>query len=341
MHAPLAEPAKPVDPQPWTAVIVRAMFLASSWTWVIGMFFPMYLIDDFGFAGWLAFAVPNVIGAAAMGVILRRRWQSEAIVEEHERAMRAFSCVTVAFHVGFIAWSATSLFDIFREVVGTAAGPLIAAIVFLAGWGLSCLSWSALFRAGAAAWLISAGFMLLASQTSWGVTLRLPPEAGFRPLEDLLPALPALCLGFACCPFLDLSFHRVRQMTPGPVGSASFILGFGVFFLAMISATALYATDLARGSYSYYTMGHVLLQSVFTIAVHLRCLCPQSFHARLNQARPRPRLAPWAAALSGVALLAALLGSLPEYREGYSASRLAYELALSCYGLVFPVYVVT
>ncbi|MDB5302268.1 MAG: hypothetical protein JWO87_3931, partial [Phycisphaerales bacterium] len=40
-------------------------FLACSWTWCIGMFLPVLLVRDFGEMGWLVFAAPNVVGAAA------------------------------------------------------------------------------------------------------------------------------------------------------------------------------------------------------------------------------------------------------------------------------------
>ncbi len=42
-------------------------YVATSWTWVIGMMLPVLLIRDFGPMGWLVFAVPNVIGAASLG----------------------------------------------------------------------------------------------------------------------------------------------------------------------------------------------------------------------------------------------------------------------------------
>ena len=36
-----------------------ACFLGCSWTWVIGMFFPIMLLRDYGVAGWLVFLTPS------------------------------------------------------------------------------------------------------------------------------------------------------------------------------------------------------------------------------------------------------------------------------------------
>src|SRR3954466_11135783 len=79
-----------------------AAFLACSWTWCIGMFLPVLLIRDYGLAGWWVFAVPNVIGAAAMGTVLRDAQASRRLVAAHRTACRWFSIVTICFHGFFI-----------------------------------------------------------------------------------------------------------------------------------------------------------------------------------------------------------------------------------------------
>src|SRR5688500_16462821 len=78
-----------------------ALFLAASWTWVIGMFLPVLLVRDFGMWGWIVFAVPNVIGAAAMGWRLRDADASKRFVRGHASACRACSLVTIAYHSFF------------------------------------------------------------------------------------------------------------------------------------------------------------------------------------------------------------------------------------------------
>jgi hypothetical protein len=79
-----------------------AMFLGMSWTWCIGMFLPVLLVRDYGVMGWIIFAVPNVLGAAAMGWTIRDRSASVQIVTAHASASQWFSIVTVAFHIAFV-----------------------------------------------------------------------------------------------------------------------------------------------------------------------------------------------------------------------------------------------
>ena len=81
-----------------------AIYLGMSWTWCIGMFLPVLLIREMGIWGWVVFAVPNVIGAALMGWVLKFPESSQRLVESHGVACRAFSGVTIAFHVFFVLW---------------------------------------------------------------------------------------------------------------------------------------------------------------------------------------------------------------------------------------------
>ncbi len=81
-----------------------AFFLACSWTWCIGMFLPVLLVRNWGIWGWVVFAIPNIIGAAAMGWVIRSRDVSEHILERHRLAIAIFSLITVAFHIYFVYW---------------------------------------------------------------------------------------------------------------------------------------------------------------------------------------------------------------------------------------------
>src|SRR5690242_7362807 len=55
----------------WLRVLGWGAYLACSWTWCISMFLPVLLVRDYGVWGFVVFAVPNVIGAGAMGWVLR------------------------------------------------------------------------------------------------------------------------------------------------------------------------------------------------------------------------------------------------------------------------------
>src|SRR4051794_2579723 len=97
---------EPPSARPWLRTILWAAFLASSWTWCIGMFLPVLLVRDFGILGYLAFFVPNVLGAATMGWVVRGPDMAGRMVRAHAPAMRAFSLVTIAFQAYFAAWFA-------------------------------------------------------------------------------------------------------------------------------------------------------------------------------------------------------------------------------------------
>src|SRR4051794_1421809 len=81
-----------------------SFYLASSWTWCIGMFLPVLLVRDYGFWGFVIFAVPNILGAAAMGWVIKDAQTSRAILTNHAMALRWFSAVTIAFHGFFVGW---------------------------------------------------------------------------------------------------------------------------------------------------------------------------------------------------------------------------------------------
>src|SRR5947207_10311230 len=81
-----------------------AFFLACSWTWCIGMFLPVLLVRNWGIWGWVVFAIPNIIGAAAMGWVISSRDVSERILDRHRLAVAIFSLITIAFHIYFVYW---------------------------------------------------------------------------------------------------------------------------------------------------------------------------------------------------------------------------------------------
>src|SRR5688572_2660873 len=80
------------------------LYCANSWTWCIGMYLPVIMIQRFGWLGFFAFAIPNVIGCAAFGYVMKTRARSEAIVAQHRTAMTWFSVITVAYHMFFVVW---------------------------------------------------------------------------------------------------------------------------------------------------------------------------------------------------------------------------------------------
>ena len=43
------------------ATVAWGLFCSNSWTWCIGMYLPVILLRSFGWPGFLAFVIPNVL----------------------------------------------------------------------------------------------------------------------------------------------------------------------------------------------------------------------------------------------------------------------------------------
>jgi uncharacterized membrane protein YiaA len=309
-----------------------AIFLGVSWTWCIGMFLPVLLVREYGVWGWIVFAIPNVIGAAAMGWVLRDADASRRIVEAHAPACSAFSIVTIAFHIFFIGWLNT-LFAGFAPLA-----LVVAAAIYLFGMTRS------------AADTLMALVVLIVSLTCAGLYGRF--DVRLEQLHDFNPALlgliPVSIFGFLFCPYLDLTFHRARQATSPAGGRIAFTIGFGICFFLMIIFTLIYARDpsfneLFRGFgmrapkifWPTVIAIHMIVQIGFTLAVHARSL--------VERARTDGNLSlRWNTAAF---LIAALLGYLTATDLRYRAlaalhtGELIYRCFMGFYGLVFPAYV--
>ena len=307
------------------SVLTWAAYLACSWTWCIGMWLPVILMRDFGPWSFLLFAIPNIAGAAAMGVVLRRPGASEKFVASHRSACHAFSFVTIAFQTFFLIWILAGtggnlllkigFFAVFLApamLVGdTATGSSRSRTVGLLVYVISlvCLGWW--FAAGA--------------PRAYGGP---PPDAG------ALASLAAVCLfGFLLCPYLDLTFHHARQRLPGDAGNAAFSIGFGAFFFLMILFTFLYAQPVlveAGGMIPNPTLAglavviHMLLQLGYTQGVH---------SAALRDEAARPSI------FSGLGGAGAIVAALLLFFMSPVDNETIYRGFMGMYGLVFPAYV--
>src|SRR5580658_7234340 len=120
-------------------VLGWAVFLGASWTWCIGMYLPALLVRDFGIWAFVIFAVPNVVGAAAMAWVLPNAEASRELVREHKTACMGFSLATVAFNSFFLGWitGIGGLYWFLVSVVGIVVlllifGEMVAAAAVLA-----------------------------------------------------------------------------------------------------------------------------------------------------------------------------------------------------------------
>lgn len=316
-------------------ILAWAAYLACSWTWCIGMFLPVLLVRDYGPWGFVVFAVPNVLGAAAMGWVLRSPDSSERIVRAHGAAIRAFVSVTGVFHLWFLAWLASA--DGWAAGTGFLVGlAILIAPTFRLGWG------------GPIAIRDAAPYMWIASSVAIGVAASmLPAPALWQSPAAPGPAVPFLApvcaFGFALCPYLDPSFHRARRALADPRDSrAAFTLGFGVLFLVMILGTLLYSglfgsADPMRlvstGLPLAAVVAHVTLQSGYT----WRSL-GEAASWQIGPPLTGRAYGPLVSVLIlAFALTSRLIGHLTFH--GLTVGELGYRLFMAFYGLVFPAYV--
>lgn len=345
----------------------RGAYLACSWTWCIGMFFPILLMMDFGWPAFFVFAVPNIIGVMLFGWVMRREGAAAALTERHSRAAAMFSLVTLAFHAFFIAWVVGMWVNLaalgpwaepladpanvarrlgnnpelgamakFLQVAGLTlwqspalTGLVGGLLVYFIGLLASVFSLRVWFGVSALVWAISVGLLALAMP--WGGfaagawTLDVASLAG--PVE-LVWAAPAIAFGFLLCPYLDLTFLRVRRESPGTGGDGAFAVGFPLFFTVMIVGTLTYAPGVLMDlRIAALALLHIMIQSAFTIGAHLREL--RELRQTLPAAGSRfVRLAPVTAALLPMV-----------FAEMWSDGELTYRIFMSAYGLVFPAFV--
>jgi hypothetical protein len=188
-------------------------------------------------------------------------------------------------------------------------------------------------------WVLSmAAYAIFAWQTGWN--LDLPPARW--PSYELGWLAPVCIIGFALCPYLDATFHRVRMAT-GDRSGLVFALGFGLFFLCMILFTLWYtrpvATAIHPGNFSAIprtialVIGcHMSVQSAFTVAIHVRELermqMPMNF--RLG-----------ALAVLVVAVLAAAIVTKTDLQPwlGVDGGEAGYWLFMGSYTVAVPSYV--
>ena len=312
------------------AILGWAAYLACSWTWCIGMFMPVLLVRDFGFWGWVVFIVPNVIGAAAMGWVLRDREASRRLAERHATACRWFSGVTIAFHLFFAAW-------MIQRLVGGTAVPLVIAA------GLALAAWTGR-RVGRTLFAAVAGYALSAAEFATfaaGTRLSLG-GTGTGQWRDLSGLALVCTFGFALCPYFDLTFHRARQGTTPAAGRLAFGVGFGALFAAMVVFTLWYARWLwpviaapvaPRPGLAFgLVAGHLIVQSAFTLAVHVGEM-PRALQTRSQRL--------YAVGLLIAAILVIALGyvtSTPFRFRARDAGEVVYWCFMGFYGLIFPGY---
>ena len=296
------------------------------------MLLPALLVRDYGLGGWFVFAIPNVIGAAAMGFVLGSREASKSIVHRHRWACAKFSQATIAYHVLVLPWVLVQLLEWSRLAV-------VILFVLLLGVGIVVVrsEHSVLGIAVLLSGTCVAFFLYLTNLPGiWSIEFNGGPRLSVT--DMVLFAFATLC-GFICCPYLDLTFHRARQSS----GKAVFVIGFGVLFLIMIVFSLSYAgvvVERLAGTgqleldrrWAVLLGLHILLQSIFTICVHLR-------ETVLKMREVPAWSGPIVLLAIGLAIGFLLIDSDSISRYGITEPEVLYRCLLLFYGLVFPAYV--
>ncbi len=285
--------------------IAWGLFASASWTWCIGMFLPFIMLRDYGWAGFLTFAIPNVIGCAAFGYLVDRDCM-RGLRERLGPWPARFTMATIIFQAAFAGWMLP---------------PAIALACVVAGFLLSwCRSRSWLVLSVVIGTITLACLLSGNAGDAQGIAM-----TGARPLAEIGFLAPAIALGFVLCPYLDLTFHRTLAESP----SRHCFGVFGIAFAATLTGIA-WLFDPSTGA-PRASSGLLVLwaaQLAFTIGAHGR--------ERLSPLAGEDRGSPFSL---GVAITVALFAGWL-LRVGPGAGSLlgesCYLRYLGLYGLVFP-----
>ncbi len=233
------------------------LYLSSSWTWCIGMFLPVILLQRYGLAGYLVFAIPNVIGCTAFGYVMGNPERSRNFVARHTKLMMAFSLVTIIFHFYFLLML-LRIHDVGLAICLLLV--LVTVVLLIASLRLSMRSFLCLA-------LLSYGASLVAGSSLFDTEFLVQ---GSQAWYEAFYLLPLTGIGFLLCPYFDLTFHKALQCAPS---KHSFAV-FGVSFVPMILITVFYQ-DIVLEAMPILLLLHLGGQALFSMGVHAKELSQQ------------------------------------------------------------------
>jgi putative flippase GtrA len=322
----------------WPRAVGWGAFLACSWTWCIGMFLPILFVRDYGIWGFVIFATPNVIGAAAMGWVLRRPGAAQSLLETHAGATLWFSRITIAFQIFFLAWIVSGLvrlddLETTWKWLAVAAVPVVGVLVLPSVASEHGSNMRRLVGA-CVIWCVSIVAAVIAITTTDLQTWTIPV-----PTTSMGAAFvaPVCAFGFLLCPYLDRTFLRARRSAPGPTGTAAFLIGFGVLFFTMILFTLFYAS----GSLGADSLGMYITTSAAGVAVYIHLLMQLAYTINVHRQELPAKNTGMVAAIAAIVLLVlfAFATNLDTTFRNQTLGEVIYRSFISCYGYIFPGYV--
>lgn len=241
--------------------ISSALYLACSWFWCLGAFFPLLLVTDYGRTSLVYFFVLNIVGAVAFGFVWQQKRRRNFLMQYAPLA-RTFSLVVICYHVTFAVWVAVLLTNI------------VVLFCFMVTVATFWMFRDQLFSISIVLFIVT---ILL-----FGVTLKeaAPPLDIPQTSHDTIHIVLPLSLGFGLSPYLDLTFHRVfdRSARPRLVFSLGLGLAFGILllgtFLTLPTLGLLLASPTPVALPLMALVAILVLQGGFTVAAHLREFSP-------------------------------------------------------------------
>lgn len=293
------------------------------------MFLPRVMLERYGWAGFLVFMIPNVIGCAGLGYVLRTPERARAIIERHRPWALVFSFVTITYHAYFAVYLATRLLPADIEAAtgaATGSGGVPLAIALVAG--LAVVG-GLLSRLGDRGWLLLSALTWTISIAVLVVLLgrpsRLPSVPALLAGVELLTLAPVVTLGFLLCPYLDLTFLRAHRASAGTHAFGVFGLTFAVMLI--LTCVLWFAEFPVLGPWALVHLG---VQGSFTVGAHLRELAEHARGSRVARAA-------WLAGPFVIGL--AFAGAVAAGAGPAIVGEDTYMRFLAPYGLVFPAVV--
>lgn len=228
------------------------------------MFLPILLLRWWGWPGFLAFAVPNILGCVAFGYLFTPE-SSRQFVARFAPSIRWFAWITIAYQSWFGSWADRKL-GMNGALNATMNWPdlcRLLPLVFLMIPGSSRF------------WIIAGTLCTLASFTLFAMSgsgsLGDPPVAGTLAPISLAWAAPFMAFGFLLCPALDPTFHRALQQSP----SRHCFAVFGVAFAAqLLFAASTFDAATGLASLAWPVAAQIVMQTTFTMCAMVAVTSP-------------------------------------------------------------------